>query len=165
MAPEESLGEKDAAVVVALAALGKARPRPYTARSAWEQELAACRDWLVAQRWIAMLVLGRLRALLARHWPEGTRLLPVSSATLLRALAHYGDPAAVAADGKAAKQVQRWGRQRLRAETVRGSHSRRGSCLPGRGAGGRCARRGGDARQCVGSCPRDSGYPLKVPFK
>lgn len=88
------------------------------ARPAWEQALAACVDWLTAQRGIAMLWLGRLEALLARHWPEVTRLQPVSSATLLRALARSGGPAARAADGKAAEQLQRWGRQRLRAEMV-----------------------------------------------
>jgi transposase len=109
---------KDAAVVAELAALGKAWPWPYVAREEWEQELAACVDWLVAQRRIAMLWLGRLEALQARHWPEVTRLLTVSSATLLRALAHYGGPAALAADEGAAGRLQRWGRQRLRAETV-----------------------------------------------
>jgi transposase len=109
---------KDAAVVAELAALGKAWPWPYVARSGWEQELAACVDWLTAQRRIAMLWLGRIEALLGRHWPEVTRLLPVSSATLLRALAHYGGPAALAADGAAAARLQRWGRQRLRATMV-----------------------------------------------
>jgi transposase len=109
---------KDAAVVAELAALGKAWPWPYVARPEWEQELAACVDWLTAQRRIAMLWLGRLEALLGRHGPEGTRLLPVSSATLLRALARWGGPAALAADGAAAAQLQRWGRQRLRAEKV-----------------------------------------------
>jgi transposase len=78
---------KDAAVVAELAALGKAWPWPYVARSEWEQELAACVDWLVAPRRIAMLWLGRIEALLARHWPAVTRLLPVSSATLRRTLA------------------------------------------------------------------------------
>ena len=75
---------KDAAVVAELAALGKAWPWPYVARSEWEQELVSCVDWLTAQRRIAMLWLGRLEALLARHWPELTRLLSVASATLLR---------------------------------------------------------------------------------
>jgi transposase len=109
---------KDAAVVAALAALGKAWPWPYRARPEWEQELASCVDWRVAQRRIAMLWLGRIEALLARHWPERTRQLSVSSATPLRLVAHYGSPAALAADDGAAARLQRWGRQRRRAETV-----------------------------------------------
>ena len=109
---------KDAAVVAELAALGKSCPWPYLARSEWEQELGACVRWLTAQRRIAMLWLGRLEALLARHWPELTRLLSVASATLLRLLAHYGSPAALAADGAAAARLGRWGRQRLAAQTV-----------------------------------------------
>ncbi len=109
---------KDAAVVAELAALGKAWPWPYVARPEWEQELAACVDWLTAQRRIAMLWLGRLEALLARHWPEVTRQRAVSSATLLRALAHYGSPAAVAADAAAAARLGRWARQRLSAAAV-----------------------------------------------
>src|SRR5439155_7118595 len=90
----------------------------YVARSEWEQELASCVDWLVAQRRIAMLWLGRIEALLGRHWPELTRQLSVSSATLLRLVAHYGGPVALAADGQAAARLGRWGRQRLSAETV-----------------------------------------------
>jgi transposase len=109
---------KDAAVVAELAALGKAWPWPYVARPEWEQELASCVDWLVAQRRIAMLWLGRIEALLARHWPEVTRRLSVSSGTLLRMVAYYGSPAALAADSEAAAQLRRWGRQRLSAERV-----------------------------------------------
>lgn len=109
---------KDAAVVAELAALGKAWPWPYLARPEWEQELTTCVDWMVAQRRIAMLWLGRLEALLARHWPEVTRRLSVSSATLLRLVAHYGSPAAVAADEQAVARLGRWSRQRLAAATV-----------------------------------------------
>jgi transposase len=109
---------KDAAVIAELAALGKAWPWPYVARPAWEQELTTCVDWLVAQRRIAMLWLGRIEALLARHWPELTRQLSVASATLLRLVAYYGSPAALAADRQAAARLGRWGRQRLSAATV-----------------------------------------------
>jgi transposase len=109
---------KDAAVVAELAALGKAWPWPYMARSAWEQELVTSVDWLVAQQRIAMLWLGRIEALLARHWPELMRRLAVSSGTLLRLVAHYGSPAALAQDADAAARLQRWSRQRLSAATV-----------------------------------------------
>jgi hypothetical protein len=105
-------------VVAELAALAKAWPWPYEARSAWDQELTSCLDWLVAQRRIAMLLLGRIEGLLARHWPEVTRRLSISSATLLRLVAHYGSPAALAADDQAAIRLGRWGRQRLSADRV-----------------------------------------------
>ena len=65
---------------------------------AWEQELAYWVDWLEAQRQLLVLWAGRLEGLLARHWPEATRVLKITKATLLRALAHYGGPAALAAD-------------------------------------------------------------------
>jgi hypothetical protein len=60
-----------------------------------------------------MLWLGRLEALLARHWPEATRLLDLNSVTLLRALAHYGGPAKLAEDPAAVKQLAMWGRRGL----------------------------------------------------
>jgi transposase len=52
---------------------------------------------------------GKVEALLARHWPEATRLMPGSSATLSKALMHWGDPAALAADPEAAQLLRRFG--------------------------------------------------------
>jgi hypothetical protein len=62
---------------------------------------------------------GRIEALLSRHWPEATRVLRVSSATLLRVLEAYGGPGALADDAEAAARVQRWGGRFLDAEKVR----------------------------------------------
>jgi transposase len=109
---------KDAAVVAELAALGKAVPWPYQAPALWEQELSYWVEWLDAQRQIYGVWQGRLEALLGRHWPELTRVLPASRATTLRLLAHYGGPAAVAADPEAAQQLKQWGKRLLRTETV-----------------------------------------------
>lgn len=72
---------KDAAVVAELTALGKVTPWPYTTTPLWEQELAYWVDWLDAQRRLLALWSGRLEALLARHWPEATRILKVTSVT------------------------------------------------------------------------------------
>jgi hypothetical protein len=102
-------GGKDAAVVAELAALGKAVPWPYVAKGLWEQELACAVEWLDAQRQIYGMWLNRLEALLARHGPEATRLLKLSSATLLRVLARYGSLAALAADPAAAAQLRQGG--------------------------------------------------------
>jgi transposase len=109
---------KDAAVVAELAALGKASPWPYRARDVWDQELRYWVEWLDAQQQIEAVWLGRLEGLLARHWPEVTRLLQLSSATLLRVLATYGSPAALAADANAEAQLRRWGKMYLRREKV-----------------------------------------------
>ena len=93
-------------------------PSQHVARSEGEQELTTTVHWLVAQRRMAMLWLGRIEALLGRPWPEVTRLLPLASATLLRALAQYGSPAILAANPAAAAQLRRWARQRMAAETA-----------------------------------------------
>ena len=100
---------KDAAVVAELAAIGKGAAWPYTPSSAWEQELAYWVERLAFYQRIQTTALGIMEALLGRHWPEATRILQVSSATLLRALACWGGPAVLAADAEAAAQVARWG--------------------------------------------------------
>jgi transposase len=109
---------KDAAVVAELAALGKASPWPYQPPSEWEQELACWVEWMDAQAHILTTWQGRIEALLSRHWPEATRVLKVSSATLLRILEAYGGPTALAADGQAAAQVQGWGGRFLDPDKV-----------------------------------------------
>jgi len=106
---------KDAAVVAELAALGKSTPWPYAPPDAWRQEMAYWVDELEYHRRVLVLGLGRIEALLARHWPEATRTLSLSSGTLLRVLATYGGPAALAADVHALEVLQRWGGKYLTA--------------------------------------------------
>ena len=105
---------KDAAVVAELAALGKASVWPFRA-AAGDQELAYWVDGLEAQRRVLSIGSGRLEGLLARHWPEATRVLGVTSGVLLRCLTQYGGPAGLAADAAALAQVRRWGGPRLSA--------------------------------------------------
>jgi transposase len=63
---------------------------------------------------------NRLEGLLARHWPEAGQLLEVGSVSLMTLLAHYGEPAEVAADGPEAEQLlRRTGRSLLREEKIR----------------------------------------------
>jgi len=109
---------KDAAVVAELVAMGKAKVWPYEPAAAWEQELHYWVAGLEAQRRILSMWLGRLEALLARHWPEANQLMKVSSATLLHAVSHYGSPALLAADPEAAARLQRWGGRYLSAAKV-----------------------------------------------
>ncbi len=110
---------KDAAVVAELAALGKSTPWPYRPTEVWEQELAYWVDWMVGHRQVLNLWQGRLEGLLGRHWPEATRVLKLSSVTLLRVLWHYGSPQAVAADRAAAAQLARWGGRFLDTEKIK----------------------------------------------
>jgi transposase len=100
---------KDAAIIADLCGRGKGKPWAMTAGDASDQEI---RYWVrrvdAAQR-VKQMWGGKLEALLARHWPEATRLMPGSSATLSKALSHWGDPAALAADPKAAQMLRSFG--------------------------------------------------------
>jgi transposase len=109
---------KDAAVIAELAAFGKSTPWPYRAKEDADAEMAYWADWLDAQQSIQQLWTGRLESLLARHWPEATRLLDLASVTLLSALAHYGGPAKLAGDPAASARLARWGRRGLESAKV-----------------------------------------------
>jgi len=111
---------KDAAVIAELAATGKSKPWSYQPPDAAQQELRYWVEWMVAQRQMVTMWQGRLEGLLARHWPEATRVLKLSSATLLRVLAKYGSAQAWAADPEAAAQLARWGGKFLSAEKIEG---------------------------------------------
>jgi transposase len=106
---------KDAAIVAELAALGKSSPWPFEVR-AWDRELAYWVDWMNVQRRSLTMWYGRLEGLLARHWPEATRTLPLTSGVLLQCLATYGSPANLATDGAALSCLRRWGRGHLSTE-------------------------------------------------
>jgi transposase len=109
---------KDAAVIAELAAFGKSRAWPYRAPSEAEADLAYWVDWLDAQQRVLRMWAGRLDALLARHWPEATRLLELTSATMLQLLAHYGGPASLAADAAAAARLAAWSRSQLEPRKI-----------------------------------------------
>jgi transposase len=109
---------KDAAMVAELAAMGKSSPWPYESPTEFDQELSYWVDRMDIQQRIGMLWLGRLEALLARHWPEATRYLELNSETLLQILVEYGGPAALAADASAAKRMKGWGGPFLKQEKI-----------------------------------------------
>jgi transposase len=111
---------KDAAIVAELAALGKSQKWKYEMPSVADQEMAYWVDWMDAQRRQVAMWLGRLEALLARHWPEATQWLRPSSLTLLRILNHYGGPRGLADDSQAVAEVARWGGRYMAIEKTRG---------------------------------------------
>ncbi len=107
---------KDAAVVAELAALGRSWPWALATPTEMEQELAYQVEWMDGQRRQQMLWFGRLEALLARHWPEATRILNTGSGTMLQCLANCGGPRGLAALPDAVARVQRWSHQFLSVE-------------------------------------------------
>jgi len=109
---------KDAAIVAELVALGKCSPWPYRASTAAEAEMGYWVDWLDAQQTTESMWIGRLEALLARHWPEATRLLRLGSVTLLEAMARYGGPGKLAEDQDAAGVLAGWGGPGLTEEKI-----------------------------------------------
>lgn len=121
---------KDAAVLAELVALGKASPWPMAAPSNTEQRIRIRVQWLHMQQAQLAHWSNRLEALLARHWPEATRVLPLSSLTLLRLLARWGGPKPFAADADAPTLLARWGRSGLKSDKIerlyRGAHSSAG---------------------------------------
>lgn len=109
---------KDAAVIAELAAFGKGQDWAHRPPKPLEADLAYWVDWLDGQQRIRQFWLGRLEALLARHWPEVTRLLELTSITLLEALSHYGGPAALAADSAAARRLSKWRRRGVNSPDI-----------------------------------------------
>jgi transposase len=107
---------KDAGVIAELAAQGRSWLWPMPVATEVEQELAYQVEWLDGQRRQMMLWCGRVEALLSRHWPEATRVVRLSSGTLLRCLSQYGGPVGLAAAPDAVQRLQRWSRQSLSAE-------------------------------------------------
>jgi len=109
---------KDAAVVAELAALGKSSAWPLRALPAWQAQMKVEVTWLDTQQEILQMWVGQLEALLARHWPEVTKFFALPSSTLLKTLAHYGGPSALAADAQGMEQLSRWGGRFLKPEKI-----------------------------------------------
>ncbi len=57
--------------------------------------------------------LGRLEALLAKHWPELTKYLKLNSPTLLELLKKYQSPRSLVAAPNSAQQLRAWGGVKL----------------------------------------------------
>jgi transposase len=107
---------KDAAVVAELAAQGRCWPWPLPRPTEVEQELAYHVHWMDGQRRQMMVWCGRVEAMLSRHWPEATSIVPMTSGTLLRCLAKYGGPGGLAAASDALARVRSTGGRSLSVE-------------------------------------------------
>lgn len=104
---------KDAAVVAELAAQRRCWPWDLVPSTEADQELAYWVDQLDTHLRYGTWASGQLEGLLARHWPEATAIVELSSATLLRCLARYGGPGGLAADPTGMDRMRRWSRGRL----------------------------------------------------
>lgn len=109
---------KDAAIVAELAAIGKSEPWPCGPLSPEEGRLKGEVLWMDTQQEILQLWVGRMEALLARHWPEATAFLELTSGTLRRILEEYGSPAVLAGDPQAAERIAGWGRGFLKPQKI-----------------------------------------------
>ncbi len=109
---------KDAAMIAELTHFGKGTPWPYSPLSEADQKLRHQILRMDAFRLQATQWTNRLEGLMARHWPEVTRLLPLSSKTFLKALETYGSPAALAADPEAAQRMYCWSCSNLKPKKI-----------------------------------------------
>lgn len=109
---------KDAAVVAELCANGKGKPWAFERGSELEQEMAYWVDQMDASHRIHQFYCGRLESRLARHWPEVTEVLKVSSCTLLRSVLHWSGSAALGGDAQAAATLRRFSHHLLEEQTI-----------------------------------------------
>jgi len=109
---------KDAAMIAELTAFGKGRAWPFSERSEREQQIDHYVQRIDAYRKQMNMWVGRLEGLVARHWPELTDLLALSSVTVLQLLAKYGSPSELLSDPTASNQLARWSRGRLTSSKI-----------------------------------------------
>ncbi len=103
-------------MVAELVAMGKGTPWPYSALSENTQVIKHQVRRIDTFRNLQTQWLGRLEALVARHWPELTSQLSLNSVTLLKMLEAYGSPANAIADPNLAKRLTLWGKAFLAEE-------------------------------------------------
>jgi len=114
---------KDAAIIGTLAQAGHGKTWAWNdaGDGAGDEKSAALRYYIrrldTAQR-VKQIFCGKLESLLARHWPEVCGLLKQSGATLVRALNHWGDPRALAADEQGAVLLKKFGGHYLSAKKI-----------------------------------------------
>jgi hypothetical protein len=122
--------------------MGKGTPWPWRRAAEEEQELEMHVDLMDCYSRQHAAWVNRVEAWLSRHWPELEELLEIGSVTVLRMLAHYGSPAALAGDGEAGARLRGWGGPMLTKEKI-------ARVIAGAGAtvGIRCSRSDGERVQ------------------
>lgn len=110
---------KDAAVVAELCGLGKSSLWRWSPGDEQSQRIGLMVDQMEAANRLKATWLQRLEGMLGRYWPEATRQLALSSGTMMRALSHYGGPAAMRDDAELHKRLRLWSAGKFTAERVR----------------------------------------------
>ena len=109
---------KDGAIIADLGSRGKGKKWDLADGSEMGQALRYWVRKLDRAQKVKQVHGGRIESLLARHWPEATQHLEASTATLIEALAHWGNPAALGADAEAAEILAGFGGPYLTAEKI-----------------------------------------------
>lgn len=109
---------KDAAVCAELAAIGKSTAWPMGSPDEGSRQLRLQIDLLTAYQESYVTWCGRIEGWLGRHWPEAAQVSHCGSPTLMKTLAHYGSPAALAADPQGGARIRRYGGSLMKQETI-----------------------------------------------
>lgn len=109
---------KDAAIIAELVCFDKGTPWPYEPPTEIDQEIRHQVQRLDVFHEHATEWCGRLEAVLAKHWPELTKLLKLKSVTLIQMMLHYGSPARLAADPAAREKLRKWGRSGMTPKKI-----------------------------------------------
>jgi transposase len=107
---------KDASVIAELLAQGKAKEWNFHEPTEEENEMKYIVTKLTDSHKDILRLQGKLEGLLARHWPEITKILPLTSLTLLKLLQQYGGPRQIRADREASATIRRFSFARIDAE-------------------------------------------------
>ena len=116
-APSQHDG-KDASIIAELLAQGKAREWNFHEPTDEENEMKYIVTKLKDSHNELSRLRGKLEGLLARHWPEITKILPLTSLTLLKLLQQYGGPQKIRADREAVAAIRRFSCGRIDGERV-----------------------------------------------
>lgn len=110
---------KDAAVIAELLAQNKGTIWNYTMQGENENEMRYHVRKLADANKETLPLQGKLEAFLARHWPEITGLLPLTSMTLLKLLEYYGGPTPLHRDIEAKNRIRRFSRSNIDEEKAK----------------------------------------------
>ena len=110
---------KDAMVIAELCSQGNSTAWPFVQMDDDRQRMLFWVDQAESEQKVLSVWSGRLEALLARHWPEASAILDVTSGTLMRVLIEYGSPAGLAEDAQGASRLRQWGGHWLSEEKIR----------------------------------------------
>jgi len=99
---------KDASIIAELLAQGKAKEWNFREPTEEENEMKYIVAKLRDSHKDIQRLQGKLEGLLARHWPEITKILPLTSLTLLKLLKQYGGPQKIRTDREAVAAIRRF---------------------------------------------------------